>query len=222
MVKKCDLGILLGGPILEQQFNQLISLFNEHLKKTIDDRVKFQGASQIHTQSRLLSSQRNANDWMRRKRKEIFSGCPSPPLIHQERSNALPVHRLNSFLLITCRRNDRWFLLDASIIGLPCRSGGKRNRSARERSWSLFLSFDYLIQLAGDRTVPIELGSRYSDDDWTQKLMTITDFVQQYCRRRVYICVSTSAHVHHPFLVSEMWISCATSSLGSGERTVIQ
>ena len=46
-------------------------------------------------------------------------------------------------------------------------------------------SFDYLIQLAGDRTVPIELGSRYSDDDWTQKLMTISDFIQQYCKQRV-------------------------------------
>jgi lysine-specific demethylase 8 len=39
--------------------------------------------------------------------------------------------------------------------------------------------------LAGDRTVPIELGSRYSDDDWTQKLMTIADFVRQYCQQRV-------------------------------------
>ena len=54
---------------------------------------------------------------------------------------------------------------------------------------SIFLfvwySFDYLIKLAGDRTVPIELGSRYSDDDWTQKLMTIADFVKQYCQQRV-------------------------------------
>lgn len=50
-------------------------------------------------------------------------------------------------------------------------------------------SFDYLIKLADDRTVPIELGSRYSDDDWTQKLMTITDFVKQYCLQRV--CSST-------------------------------
>ena len=45
-------------------------------------------------------------------------------------------------------------------------------------------SFDYLIKIAGDRTVPIELGSRYSDDDWTQKLMTISDFVKQYCQQQ--------------------------------------
>lgn len=59
-------------------------------------------------------------------------------------------------------------------------------------------SFDYLIKLAGDRTVPIELGSRYSDDDWTQKLMTISDFVQQYCMQRVStvtIWIVFTAHV---------------------------
>lgn len=46
-------------------------------------------------------------------------------------------------------------------------------------------SFEYLIKIAGDRTVPIELGSRYSDDDWTQKLMTVGDFVRNYCLKRV-------------------------------------
>jgi hypothetical protein len=36
-VKKCDLGILLGGPILEQQFNELISLISQNLKDITDD-----------------------------------------------------------------------------------------------------------------------------------------------------------------------------------------
>jgi hypothetical protein len=31
-VKKCDLGILLGGPILEKEFNELISIINSHVK----------------------------------------------------------------------------------------------------------------------------------------------------------------------------------------------
>jgi len=28
--------------------------------------------------------------------------------------------------------------------------------------------------------VPIELGKRYTDDNWTQKLMTIRDFIEKY------------------------------------------
>jgi len=38
----------------------------------------------------------------------------------------------------------------------------------------------YLKRVAGYRTVPVELGSRYTDDDWTQTLMTINDFIDNY------------------------------------------
>lgn len=38
----------------------------------------------------------------------------------------------------------------------------------------------YLIKLAGPRTVSIEIGSKYTDSDWTQKLITIEEFIEQY------------------------------------------
>jgi len=41
-------------------------------------------------------------------------------------------------------------------------------------------SVDYLRQVAGHRTVPVEIGSRYTDDAWGQKLMTISDFIDNY------------------------------------------
>ena len=41
-------------------------------------------------------------------------------------------------------------------------------------------SLDYIIGLAGKRTVPIEIGSKYSDNDWSQKLMTIEEFIEKY------------------------------------------
>ncbi|KAG8184231.1 hypothetical protein JTE90_013207 [Oedothorax gibbosus] len=41
-------------------------------------------------------------------------------------------------------------------------------------------STDYFLNKARFRTVPIELGSKYTDDSWTQKLMTIEDFIQTY------------------------------------------
>ncbi len=36
-MKKCDLGILLGGPILEKEFNELISLINSDWKEPYVD-----------------------------------------------------------------------------------------------------------------------------------------------------------------------------------------
>lgn len=44
------------------------------------------------------------------------------------------------------------------------------------RHWSL----DYLKTTAGCRTVPIEVGSKYTDESWSQKLTTVADFIDSY------------------------------------------
>ncbi|XP_068003029.1 bifunctional peptidase and arginyl-hydroxylase JMJD5 [Melanerpes formicivorus] len=44
------------------------------------------------------------------------------------------------------------------------------------KKWSV----DYFCQVAGCRTVPVELGSRYTDEEWSQRLMTVGDFISQY------------------------------------------
>ena len=51
---------------------------------------------------------------------------------------------------------------------------------ALSQSSSHFWNVTYIKNLAGYRTVPVEIGSRYTDDDWTQTLMTINDFVEKY------------------------------------------
>ncbi|NWU94446.1 KDM8 demethylase, partial [Upupa epops] len=44
------------------------------------------------------------------------------------------------------------------------------------KKWSV----DYFCRVAGCRTVPVELGARYTDEEWSQKLMTVSDFIDQY------------------------------------------
>eukprot|EP01133_Synstelium_polycarpum_P001102 gene1102-1253_t len=39
---------------------------------------------------------------------------------------------------------------------------------------------DYLRQVAGMRTVPIEVGSSYTDDQWAQRLVTINQFIHDH------------------------------------------
>ncbi|XP_069466278.1 Fanconi anemia core complex-associated protein 20 isoform X1 [Ambystoma mexicanum] len=41
-------------------------------------------------------------------------------------------------------------------------------------------SCDYICEVAGCRTVPVEIGSRYTDEAWSQTLMTVDDFVDKY------------------------------------------
>ena len=52
-------------------------------------------------------------------------------------------------------------------------------------------SLGYLKQIAGPRTVPVELGSRYTDDNWAQKLMTLSEFIDTHIVTIVSIKHST-------------------------------
>uniref|UniRef100_A0A1I8MKG7 JmjC domain-containing protein n=1 Tax=Musca domestica TaxID=7370 RepID=A0A1I8MKG7_MUSDO len=38
---------------------------------------------------------------------------------------------------------------------------------------------NYILKLAGNRTVPIEIGSNYATDEWSQQLMKIKDFLKR-------------------------------------------
>ncbi|RUS34682.1 hypothetical protein BC938DRAFT_479174 [Jimgerdemannia flammicorona] len=38
----------------------------------------------------------------------------------------------------------------------------------------------YLLSVAADRVVPVEIGSRYTDEAWTQRMMRFGDFVNKY------------------------------------------
>jgi [protein]-arginine 3-hydroxylase / protease len=39
---------------------------------------------------------------------------------------------------------------------------------------------NYLVAVAGQRTVPIELGQHYTHENWSQKLVKFEDFIQDY------------------------------------------
>ncbi|XP_028267157.1 lysine-specific demethylase 8 isoform X2 [Parambassis ranga] len=47
-----------------------------------------------------------------------------------------------------------------------------------------FWSIEYLRSLAGCRTVPVEVGSRYTDEDWSQTLLTVNEFIDRYILNR--------------------------------------
>uniref|UniRef100_A0A1A7XD97 Lysine-specific demethylase 8 n=1 Tax=Iconisemion striatum TaxID=60296 RepID=A0A1A7XD97_9TELE len=52
--------------------------------------------------------------------------------------------------------------------------------------WSL----EYLRSVAGCRTVPVEVGSRYTDEDWSQTLLTVNEFIDKYILEKVQISQS--------------------------------
>lgn len=49
----------------------------------------------------------------------------------------------------------------------------------------LLRSIDYLRSVAGCRTVPVEVGSRYTDEAWSQTLLTLNEFIDLYILKKV-------------------------------------
>lgn len=37
-----------------------------------------------------------------------------------------------------------------------------------------------MLSVAGNRIVPIEIGSRYTDENWSQQLLSFSEFLQKY------------------------------------------
>ncbi|XP_008839959.1 bifunctional peptidase and arginyl-hydroxylase JMJD5 isoform X2 [Nannospalax galili] len=62
------------------------------------------------------------------------------------------------------------------IPGRPVILEGVADHWPCMRKWSL----DYIREIAGCRTVPVEVGSRYTDEDWSQTLMTVSEFIHKY------------------------------------------
>ncbi|KAK5623196.1 Lysine-specific demethylase 8 [Crenichthys baileyi] len=48
-------------------------------------------------------------------------------------------------------------------------------------------SAEYLRSVAGCRTVPVEVGSRYTDEDWSQTLLTVNEFIDKYILNKVQV-----------------------------------
>lgn len=46
-------------------------------------------------------------------------------------------------------------------------------------------SIEYLRCVSGCRTVPVEVGSRYTDESWSQTLLTVNEFIDRYILNEV-------------------------------------
>lgn len=51
------------------------------------------------------------------------------------------------------------------------------------RKWNI----EFLLRELHSRTFPVEIGTKYSDEDWSQKLMTFGDFIENSENQRLYL-----------------------------------
>lgn len=187
-MKACDMGLLLGAPILNNVLTRMATEFQKSVhpyseRVNNDESVDHKAEKQqnlcekqdlrvAHTED--TCGKRKITDDVN-KQNEAFTESSS---VKKRKSFEIPgidkkfeivhVHcpSLEAFL-IDYMQKDKPVILEGVMDHWPART---------TRHWSI----KYLKGIAGCRTVPVELGSRYTDDTWTQKLMTVADFIDNY------------------------------------------
>ena len=187
-MKACDMGLLLGAPILNNVLTRMATEFQKSVypyseRVNDDESVDHQAERQqnlykkqdlrvAHTED--ACGKRKITDDVS-KQNEAFTesssvkkrkGFEIPGIDKKFEIDHVHCPSLEAFL-INYMQKDKPVILEGVMDHWPART---------TRHWSI----KYLKSIAGCRTVPVELGSRYTDDNWTQKLMTVADFIDNY------------------------------------------
>ncbi|XP_045889464.1 lysine-specific demethylase 8 [Micropterus dolomieu] len=118
-------------------------------------------------QGEVSKSIKEGNERENAEVKRIKIECPHVPAIKEE----LAVPRIKCPSLESFSTNYllplKPLILEGIIDHWP---------ALNEHPWSI----EYLRSVAGCRTVPVEVGSRYTDEEWSQTLLTVNEFIDRY------------------------------------------
>lgn len=101
---------------------------------------------------------------------EVSSQTPEAIDVDREKYNALPIEVIECPSMETFYTN--YILKEQPVVLENCVSHWP--------ALSKWQDQNYFIKLAGARTVSIEIGRDYTESEWTQKLMTIDEFIKNY------------------------------------------
>ncbi|XP_041812628.1 lysine-specific demethylase 8 [Chelmon rostratus] len=118
-------------------------------------------------QSEVRKSTKEEDECEHAEVKRIKIGCPHVPVIKEElavpRMKCPSLESFNTNYLLPLKP----VILEGIIDHWP---------ALNEHPWSI----EYLRSVAGCRTVPVEVGSRYTDEEWSQTLLTVNGFIDRY------------------------------------------
>ena len=153
VMKACDYGLLMGAPLC----NNILARLSVALQKDYKSRTETQSKDSIAEKEQTSEP----------KSKKLKIDADKTPRIEPKQE----IERCHCPSLETFTREflsrKRPVIITGAMDFWPALSS---------RQWTM----DYIKDKAGYRTVPIELGSKYTDEDWSQKLMTVREFIDKH------------------------------------------
>ncbi|KAM4701367.1 bifunctional peptidase and arginyl-hydroxylase JMJD5 [Discoglossus pictus] len=160
----CDLGLLLGAEIMDNVLKRLISILQRDENGVPKGPTSSNSDEPFKGQKRLRDMPEDAEE---KETLNKLKKVPRPltPVLNIE--NIIPK--------LTCPTLEH-FKENYLTLQKPVILDGVSDHWPCMKKWSV----EYIRRVAGCRTVPVELGSRYTDTDWSQQLMTINEFIDKY------------------------------------------
>ena len=174
ILRTCDMGLLMGAPILDnilarmsKEFQDAFGILAELKRESLVNPSESSDINRSNKKSKLDESYQDESTHQDREKKA--SKIPLPPIISSQKLKEIPRCSCPSVEMFQGLFMESGYpVVISDAIGYwP---------ALTNRKWSL----DYLRKVAGCRTVPVELGSRYTEESWTQKLMTISELIDKY------------------------------------------
>ncbi|EOY32544.1 2-oxoglutarate (2OG) and Fe(II)-dependent oxygenase superfamily protein isoform 1 [Theobroma cacao] len=167
-LRALDMGIIMGGPLL---------------RKDLDSAIEAVSAAKARRDHNGGADADNEDPEKARCRLLV---CPEQ-LDKSELLRILPIRSLSS--KIVGRRSAlslEGFLREYFLSGSPVIITDCMTHWAARTRWN---DMDYLRRVAGDRTVPVEVGKNYLCSEWKQELITFSQFLERVqsngCRSKV-------------------------------------
>jgi len=170
VMKTCDMGLLMGAPLCDNILaRQSKCLQTEY--GTIRKKLEICCDMSFKTENTLNDGSININNMKRKTEEEEAAEYEKVKRMKEIMNIVNPVERVSCPSLETFM--NKYYLTNTPVIIEDAMAGWP---ALGNRKWTL----EYIKHLAGYRTVPIELGSKYTDESWSQKLMTIRDFIETH------------------------------------------
>lgn len=206
-IRTFDMGLLMGAPVLDNILSKLSlhvhqwlrgtsykaeqipsstdlesldqpAVHNEVFKETTET-ASSDGLIHNSSYNDLLSSESKVDEMPKRLYQDNEKAEDVKRKRHKMNLDNLKVNKKKEIARVSCPSMEvfeREYLCEQRPVIITDTLGHWPALS--NRRWSL----EYLRQVAGYRTVPIEIGSKYTDDSWTQKLMTVNQFIDHYIK----------------------------------------
>lgn len=150
-IKMLDMALLLGSDIIRSHTHELIALITEIMQK-----VKKRSPSGDH----------------------LNTECKKIKTHEMPDTVALNVNKRIEIVFMPSLYNMKKKYME---LGKPIIIKGLLDHwpaiKDPDRSWK---NLDYIRSVAGLRTVPVEIGSKYTDEDWSQVLMTFSEYIDTF------------------------------------------